>query len=328
MATKAKRVLKNITFDHDKAHLALCSKEQGVANNADYALVLKSRNFSDEFIQKMQQVKVTMELPDFLSKFFYLWEEDAKVLATMMGYVEPADTAQMEADEAQQELQDWIESRMSAFEIIKSAYDKNDMQVFASLDEDSYLAVLQDQELLEKAILAVEKQKQEQKQGTKTKVKKSTKTTTKVAEEDTSIASEVTNVVEESASNQTNVEKSKMDEELIEVQKSLTETQELLKAAQAQVAQFQAEKKAAVEKARKQEVVTAVKDEAKAEILFKAVKDATDEDFVAVVKALAEMATAIEKSNLFSEQGGSVENEEPVVQESLVARAIKQQQSK
>ena len=97
-----KRVMKNVTFDHENAHLALCSKEQGVANNADYALILKSQGASEEFIEKMQQVQITLELPDFLNRFFNIWEEDADVLATMMGYVEPAETTQMQGEEANQ----------------------------------------------------------------------------------------------------------------------------------------------------------------------------------------------------------------------------------
>ena len=82
MTTKAKRKLSNITFDHEGAHLALVSKQQkGPANGAGYALIMKAANRSPEFIEKVQQITVTMELPDFLSKFFCLWEEEADVLA-------------------------------------------------------------------------------------------------------------------------------------------------------------------------------------------------------------------------------------------------------
>jgi hypothetical protein len=71
-----------------------------------------------------------------------------------------------------------------------------------------------------------------------------------------------------------------------------------------------------------------VKDEAKAEVLFKAVKDSADEDFQAVVKALAELTVAVEKSDLFVEKGVSVEAEQPVEKESAVAKLIKAKLSK
>ena len=37
----------------------------------------------------MQEIQVTMELPYFLEKFFYVWGKDAKFLAGLMGWVEP-----------------------------------------------------------------------------------------------------------------------------------------------------------------------------------------------------------------------------------------------
>ena len=71
---KAKRVLKNIEFESSEtSHIALVHKDQGgPASGADYRLVMKSNNFSPEFIQKMQSVQVTMPLPEFLQKFFLL----------------------------------------------------------------------------------------------------------------------------------------------------------------------------------------------------------------------------------------------------------------
>ena len=68
MTQKAKRRLSDISFSHEGAHLALCSKSQGAANNWNKALIMKGHNFSPEFIQKMQQIQVTYELPDFLRK--------------------------------------------------------------------------------------------------------------------------------------------------------------------------------------------------------------------------------------------------------------------
>ena len=196
MARRAKRKLSDISFQHEGAHVALVSKEQGgPANLHDYALVLKANKFSEEFVEKMQQVRVTMELPDFLQKFFGMWSEDAKVLATMMGYVEPADTQQMENEEAQAEVEDWIKSRMEAFEVLKTAHESDNLAaVLSELSEEQYLAMLKDQELIEKAF------------------KNESKLSASAEADDTSPACEV-NEEEVSASiNKENLEKSTMDE--------------------------------------------------------------------------------------------------------------------
>jgi hypothetical protein len=194
-------------------------------------------------------------------------------------------------------------------------------EVISKLTEDEYLALLKDQQQLEKAFEAMQP-------APKKATKKSTKVAPAVTKEDTSPASEVIKQGV-STSEQTQMEKSNMDEKemieksaLVELQKSFAETQELLKAAQAQVAQFQADKKEALEKARQLEVNTAVKDAAKAAVFLKALKDSSDEDFQAVVKALAEMQAVVEKSDLFIEKGATTQ-EETAVKESPVERLLK-----
>lgn len=322
MARRAKRKLSDISFQHEGAHVALVSKEQGgPANLHDYALVLKANKFSEEFVEKMQQVRVTMELPDFLQKFFGMWEEDAKVLATMMGYVEPAETQEMENEEAQAEVEDWIKSRMEAFEILKAAHDSDNLAaVLSELSEEQYLAMLKDQELIEKAF------------------ENESKLSASVAEaDDTSPACEVNNEEVSASSNKKPLEKSTMDEnqkEMVEkatldlLQKSFDEQKVALEKALETLAVYEAEKKAAIEKARKDQLVAAVKDEAKAETLFKAVKDVADEEFQAVVKTLTEMQESVEKSALFQEQGSSAQEETEVIQESAVAKLLKAKQAK
>ena len=168
---KAKRKLSDISFEHEGAHVALVSKEQGgPANLHDYALVLKASNFSEEFVQKMQQVKVTLELPEFLRKFFNMYYEDAEILAAMMGYVQPVNTATTN----DVSYEDYIQSKLQAFEILKSAYDAESLaDVLATLDETEYLSMLKDQQLVEKAIKKAEKLEKS----------KESKTTTEVAPE-------------------------------------------------------------------------------------------------------------------------------------------------
>ena len=322
MARKAKRKLSDISFQHEGAHVALVSKEQGgPANLHDYALVLKANKFSEEFVEKMQQVRVTMELPDFLQKFFNMWSEDAKVLATMMGYVEPADTQEMENEEAQAEVEDWIKSRMEAFEVLKAAYESDNLTaVLSELNEEQYLAMLKDQELIEKAF------------------ENESKLSASVAQaDDTSPASEVKEEEVSASINKENLEKSTMDEnqkEMVEkatldlLQKSFDEQKVALEKALETLAVYEAEKKAAIEKARKDQLVAAVKDEVKAETLFKAVKDVAEEEFQAVVKTLTEMQESVEKSALFQEQGSSAQEETEVIQESAVAKLLKAKQAK
>lgn len=325
MATqrKAKRKLSDISFEKEGAHVALTSKSQGgPANTHDYALVLKSNKFSEEVVQKMQQVRVTMELPDFLRKFFSVYYEDAEVLARMMGYEKPEVTDEVKT----QDYEDYIQSKLEAFEILKSANDAESLaEVLSELDETEYLAMLNDQERIEKAFVAIEK-------ATKESAPAASADGT-----DTSTNAGVENIEGVSTSvNKEELEKSTMDEnqkEMVEkatlelLQKSFDDQKIALEKALETLAQFEAEKKAAIEKARKEKVVAAVKDEAKAETLFKAVKDASDEDFQAVVKALTEMQESVEKSALFQEQGSSAQEEPEVIQESAVAKLLKAKQS-
>lgn len=335
---KAKRKLSNINFSSEGAHMALVSKDQnGPANGHDYALVMKSVNFSEEFIQKMQQVKVTLELPDFLQRFFYLWEGDAKVLATMMGYVEPAETSAMEEDESRKEMQDWIESRMESLEIIKSLYESDSIpETLSKLTEDQYLAMLKDQEKLEKAFKKIDKA-DKQKNSAKAPVAKADegsteavakaeqsgdKTEAKVEPSETvnkgkSMTKEVKTVEQEVTVEM--VEKAAFES----IQKQLEDQKVELQKALDLVKTFEAEKKEAVRKARFEQVKTAVKNDAKAEVLFKAVGLVEDQaDFEAVVKALAEMQAVVEKSDLFVEKGVQVETS-VAPQESAVAKVLK-----
>lgn len=103
-----------------------------------------------------------------------------------------------------------------------------------------------------------------------------------------------------------------MEDQKVELQKAL----DLVKA-------FEAEKKEAVRKARFEQVKGAVKDEAKAEVLFKAAGLVEDEsEFQAVVKALSELQALADKSDLFVEKGVQIETEE-APKESAVARVLK-----
>lgn len=312
---KAKRKLSDISFEKEGAHVALVSKEQGgPANNHDYALVLKANKFSEEFVQKMQQIRVTMELPDFLRKFFGMYYEDSKVLAAMLGYVEPAQPENTN-------YEDYIQSQLQAFEVLKSANDAESLaEVLSSLDETEYLAMLNDQELLEKAFKSVEKATE-------------SAPTASVEGTDTSPACEVIKEEVSTSVNKEQLEKSKMDEdvkiETVEkaqfelVQKALEEQKVELQKALDTIATFEAEKKEAINKAKTEQVKAIVKDESKVEAIAKAALSLeSEDDFTAFLAAMQAMMTTVETSEMFVEKGASTQ-EEPAIQESAVAKVLK-----
>lgn len=332
---KAKRKLSNIDFSSEGAHMALVSKDQGgPASGADYALVMKSVNFSDEFIQKMQQVKVTLELPEFLRRFFYLYGEDADILAAMMGYVEPEETAAMEAEDAKKEVQSWIEERMSAFEIVKSLENAESIpEVLSKLTEDQYLGLLKDQEQIEKAFVMIDKANKNSAKVNSKADEGSTEAVAKAQQSDdkTEAKVEPSETVNKgkSMTKEVKTELKEVQVEMVEksafesIQKQLDDQKVELQKALDLVKTFEAEKKEAVAKARFEQVKTAVKNEAQATVLFKAVGLVEDQaEFEAVVKALSEMQSAVEKSALFTEVGVQVEADE-TPKESAVARVLK-----
>jgi len=314
--TKAKRKLSNIDFSADGAHVALVGKAQGgPANGHNYALIMKSANFSDEFIKKAAMITVTLEITEFLEKFFGLYGSDAEVLARTLGFTtEMQEEEANETDESDGSYDDWyenyIEQQVQSFSLMKSMYEAEDVtNVLSTLTEDQYLEVLKDQSKLEKALEIIEKAKMAKtKPTTKTKKTKTTRGYTA----DTS-----TDVVSASVSKAQKENKVMLEQELIEksaaLQKALDE-----------INIYKAKEKEAITKARFAEVKEAVVDEEKAKVLFKAL-DLVQEpsEFTAIVKVLGELTALVEKSELFTEKGVAVKEDTPVVKESAVAKAVK-----
>lgn len=404
MATqrKAKRKLSDISFEKEGAHVALTSKSQGgPANGHDYALVLKSNKFSEEFVEKMQQVRVTMELPDFLRKFFGMYGDEVEILARMMGYEKP----EMEDEPYETEsYEDYIKSKMEAFEILKSAHEADSLaDVLSTLDETEYLAMLNDQERIEKAFEELQKAYKPKvgdmvtwnssggkatgkvtkivsngsmsvpdtsftlngteenpavmiklyrdgeptdvmvghKAGTLSKVQKSLEQESAPAASadgnDTSTNAGVENIEGVSTSvNKEELEKSKMEDEVkvetVEkaqfelVQKALDEQKVQLQKALDTIAQFEAEKKEAINKAKTEKVKAIVKDESKVEAIAKAALSLeSEDDFNAFLDAMQAMVTTVETSEMFVEKGASTQ-EETAVKESAVAKLLKAKQ--
>ena len=313
MTQKAKRKLSEISFDHEGAHLALCSKSQGAANNWNKALIMKGHNFSPEFIQKMQQIQVTYELPDFLRKVMGMYYEDAELLARMMGYVEP--------EKEEEDYDDWhenyIEEKLQSFTIIKALHEaKNLPDALSKLTEQDYLDVLQDQAMVEKAL------------------KKELDKETEVSKADTSAKNVENTKVEASASKKKKEKQMTQETEMVEksaltaIEKAMQETQVELQKAKELVKQYEDEKKEAIVKSKTDAVKAVVKDEKQAAVVVKAALALdSQEDFDALVEVFKSMNAVIEKSALFVEQGVSAEAEE-APKKNGVLEIIKSQQAK
>lgn len=307
---KAKRKLKGFDFAKEGAAVALVGPSVGGPANGIPTLIAKANNFSPEFIKKMQEVQVTMQLPDFLEKFFYVWGEDAKFLAGLMGWVEPPED---EAAEARDDYNEWVEDRFTSFSVIKSLHEaKNLPDALSRLTEQDYLDVLQDQVEIEKALKEFDSKKSD--------------TSTKVESK-----------VEASASKQVKKNKGKQmtqEAEMVEksaltaVEKALEDQKIALEKALAQVKQYEEEKKEAIVKSKTDAVKAVVKDEKQAAVVVKAALALEDQaDFDALVEVFKSMNALIEKSALFQEQGVSAEAEE-APKKNGVLEIIKSQQAK
>lgn len=317
---KPKRVLKDLDFSGKESHLALVHRDQGgPANGADYKLVLKANKFSEEFIQKMQQVKVTMELPDFLRKFFNVYYEDAEVLARMMGYVKPEVEEETEYEDY---WEDYVQSKLQSFEILKSAHDAESIAtVLSELDETQYLALLKDQVVAEKALKKLDKeQKAEAKLSKSSSTESKTTVVTVVADTSPDVEAKETkvspSVVTKNKETNMTVESTVVDKEVevveksafVAIEKQMQEQKVALEKAMATITAFETEKKQAIAKAKTDKVNALIKDEKQAQAIAKAgLSLESEDDFTAFLGAIQAMVTAVDTSEMFVEKGASVE---------------------
>ena len=309
MQTKPKRKLKNIDFSEPTSHIALVSKNQGgPASGANYSLVLKNvDNPSPEFIQKMQAIQVTMTIPDFLERFFMLWEEDVEFLSQLLGYVEPPEDEQAEGED---NYNKWVEERFQSFSIIKSLHDAKSLpEALSKLTEQDYLDILTDQEEIEKALAKFDKKSDDSTKVEKQVEVSASKLTNKNKDKNMTQAT-APEMVEKSAL--TVLEKA-MDEQKVQLQKAL----DMVKA-------FEEEKKQAVIKSKTDAVTALVKDAKQAEVLVKAALALdTQEDFEALVGVVKALVEQVDKSDLFKEVGASASADETKTEESSLTKLIK-----
>lgn len=306
---KAKRKLKGFDFAKEGAAVALVGPSVGGPANGIPTLIAKANNFSPEFIKKAQEVQITMELPQFLEKFFYIWGKDAEFLAGLMGWVEPPED---EKQEAQDDYNNWVEERFTSFSIIKSLHEaKNLPEALSQLTEQDYLDVLNDQVLIEKALKEFDEKSDDSAKNVEKQVEASASKITKNKKEKQMATPEM-------------VEKS----ELIALQKSLDDQRVALEKALADVKRYEDEKKEAIVKSKIDAVKAVVKDEKQAAVVVKAALALEDQaDFDALVEVFKSMNALIEKSALFQEQGVSAEADE-APKKNGVLEIIKSQQAK
>lgn len=308
---KPKRVLKNIDFSSEDSHIALCHKTQGTANEQEYALILKAR--SQEFIQKVQAIQVTLELPEFLRRFYDMYWDDADTLSRLLGYVPPE---KEDAYDWEEEQEKYIAEKLEAYTVIKSLKDSDNLaKSIAELDEGDLLKILESQAKVEPLMKAKEDTSQ---------------IGTEVEEDE--VSTSVVKQAQKRKSGMTDKTKQepKVEVEMIEksafvaLQKSLDEAKVDLEKANATIAQFEAEKKEAIAKSRTS-ALEAVVEAASLEVVKKAVMELPDADFDAMVAVFKAQKEQVEKAKagLFEEQGASGEGQEEVSTESPVAKLIK-----
>lgn len=315
---KAKRKLTDINFEKEGSHLALVHKVQGGAASGYSTLVMKATDkYSEEFIKKASQVKVTLSLPDFLEKFFHVWGEDAELLATMFGY-EPSEDESDDEYSTQsfwswyrekamehgavdswgdpltrptsQDRKDWIEDQLQGIEILKSAtLSKGSADFISSLSEEQYLGLLKDQQFIEKSFKLKETSDDVSGKSGGKPTKGVNPKQTKASKADT----------QEKEMTQETIEKAQYDAKEVELQKALADIQK----AKEEIELFKAKEKEAVEKAREAEVTAAVEDVEASAKLFKAIKELDTEAFKDVVEVVKSLASKVDESEMFKEKG-------------------------
>lgn len=321
---KAKRRLSDINFEKDGSHLALVHKVQGGAASGYSTLVMKATDkYSEEFIKKASQVKVTLSLPDFLEKFFHVWGEDAELLATLFGYEPSEDNSEEYSTQSfwswyrekamehgavdswgdpitrptSQDRKEWVEDQLQGIEILKSAtLAKGSADFINSLTEEQYLGLLKDQQFIEKSFKLQEVKKDLDGESGGKPTKGVNPKQTKASKADTQ-EKEMTNVTQET------IEKAQYDAKEVELQKALADIQK----AKEEIELFKAKEKEAVEKAREAEVADAVVDVDASAKLFKAVKDLDAEAFKDVVDVVKALTAKVDESEMFKEKGSPEE---------------------
>ena len=279
---KATKKLTDISFEHEGAAVALVGPSVGGAANNRQTIILKSTNgFSRETILKAQQIQVTLDIPEFLQKFFGLYYTESQVLAQLMGYVPPADKVDPWDDT------NYIQDQVASFTILKSLQKGDVVEQLQKLSETEYIQFLEDQATLEGVIKQAEKQT--------TQVKPITKKT-KPSQKETKGEPMTVEVVSTDSQN--------ASPELAEVLKALDSQKVELKKALDQITAFKEAEVQAVIKSKTAKVEAVVKNKDHQAIITKACLELdSEDDFGAFLSAIQAMQVSVASSEMFVEKG-------------------------
>lgn len=112
----------DIEFSNEGAHLAVCHKAQsGSANGWHQPLILKSEdvNTPSEVFKALQQVTVSLSFEEFLRKFFYMYHDDAELLAKILGFETEFEYGNKDGDYTEA-YTDYVQERADKVEILRT----------------------------------------------------------------------------------------------------------------------------------------------------------------------------------------------------------------
>lgn len=297
--TTAKRRLTDISFQHEGAHVALVGKHQGGPANGVTTLITKAtNNIEQTLIDKATTVTVEMQFPEFLRRFFGLYWDDAEVLSVAMGYGR--------TEYPDEDVKDYIDARVESINILKSVYLSQDLEkALAALTPEQNVAILADQEMLEKAFKSIPEK-------------------TFIEEETTPMEQILKSAHLEALADAVAVEKAAGVAAVAEIQKALDAQAEVLKAAQDKLATFEAAAAAAKVEARKSALVGAKVSADKVEAVLKSLEVLSDEAFDAQVELLKSLSAAVDNSEMMQEAGvagAGAESQEEVDRTTAILKA-------
>lgn len=320
----AKRRLSDFNFEGEGSHIALVHRDQGgPANGVAYALITKAtKDIKEKDVEKATEVQVTMDMVDFLCKFFGLWYEDAIVLAAIFGYedIDEAYSFQESADA----YEEYLQERVDAVSIMKSLVLDNELddirKAVGSLPAKDYLAILKVQEHFEKNFGEVSKKiaslkKSSAKEGVTAEKSAISPSVDKNKEEEDSMSEFMTKAAVDAAIQKAVADAVKSKDE--ELTKALEE-----------VKTFKEKEAETILQSRKSAISGVEKNAEAAEELFKSLQELPQEAFDVVIKSLEKQKEKLEKAGLLDEVGGhgkEVTHEDPAKGEDITSKLLKAQ---
>lgn len=152
---KATRKLSKFNFEKDGCAVALVGPHQGGPANSVTTLITKStKGITTEMVTKASDVKVEMDMDDFLQKFFGLYYGEAGILAKLMGYGNDGDDDidDLPDDKFQEFMNNYLGGTVTLMKSVHKGETK-----LSSLSGEKILSVLKAQQELEPILKLVQK---------------------------------------------------------------------------------------------------------------------------------------------------------------------------